>query len=138
MSNSELLAILLLTGIKGVSAIDLARGIMEKFGTFRNMNQTDIREWKELKGLGPAKIAQIQAVLEIGRHFREDEVLSTRQKITSARDIVDIILPHMRDRKIEVSKVIYLNSDNRIIDISENRRTLDKNIAARRQDRIQG
>ena len=119
LTNSELLAILLRTGVEGTSAIDLARRIFEKFGTFRNMSHTDIREWKELKGLGPAKIAQIKAALEIGRRFREDEVLSAKQKIASAQDVVDIILPHIRDLKTEVSKVVYLNSDSRIIDITE-------------------
>lgn len=119
LTNSELLAILLRTGTEGASAIDLARRIVDKFGTFRNMSHTDMREWKVLKGLGPAKIAQIMAALEIGRRFREDEVLSAKQKIASAQDIVDIILPQIRDLKTEVSKVVYLNSDNRIIDISD-------------------
>ncbi len=119
LSNSELLAILLRTGVQGNSAIDLARQIIDKFGTFRNMNHTDMREWKEFKGLGPAKIAQLQAALEIGRRFREDEVLSVKQKIASARDVVTIIMPQMRDLKTEVFKVVYLNSNNRIIDISD-------------------
>ena len=119
LSNSELLAILLRTGAAGVSAIDLARRIIDKFGTFRNMSHTDIREWKEFKGLGPAKIAQIQAALEIGRRFREDEVRPQQQKIASARDVVDIIMPQIRDLKTEVFKVVYLNSNNRIIDISD-------------------
>ena len=105
--------------IAGTSAIDLARQIIEKFGTFRNMSHTDMREWKSFKGLGPAKIAQIKAALEIGRRFREDEVLSVKQKIDSAQDIVDILLPQVRDLKTEVSKVVYLNSDNQIIDISD-------------------
>lgn len=117
LTNSELLAILLRTGVEGTSAIDLARRIVEKFGTFRNMSHTDMREWKEMKGLGPAKIAQIMAALEIGRRFREDEALLAKQKITSPQDIVDIIMPHLRDLKTEVSKVVYLNSDDRIIDI---------------------
>ena len=69
------------TGVKGASAIDLARRIIDKFGTFRNMNHTDMREWKEFKGLGPAKIAQIQAALEIGRRFREVEILESKPKI---------------------------------------------------------
>jgi DNA repair protein RadC len=119
LSNSELLAILIRTGTEGASAIDLARRIVERFGTFRNMSHMDIREWRELKGLGPAKIAHIMAALEIGRRFREDELLHTKQKIASAQDIVDIILPHVRDLKTEVSKVVYLNSDNRIIDIAD-------------------
>ena len=119
LTNSELLAILLRTGIKGISAIDLARRIMEKFGTFRNMSHTDLREWKSFKGLGPAKIAQIKAALEVGRRFREDEVLTSKQKIDSAQDVVDILLPRVRDLKTEVSKVICLDTDNRIIDIGD-------------------
>jgi DNA repair protein RadC len=119
LSNSELLAILLRTGVRGNSAIDLARQILERFGTFRNMSHTDMREWKEFKGLGPAKIAQIKAALEIGRRFREDEVLTSKQKIASAKDVVSIIMPQMRDLKTEVFKVVYLNSNNRIINISD-------------------
>lgn len=119
LSNSELLAILLRTGVKGESAIDLARRIVDKFGTFRNMIQTDVREWKEFKGLGPAKLAQIQAALEIGRRFREVEALKGKQKISSSRDVFDIIMPQMRDRKTELFKVIYLNSSNKIIEIND-------------------
>jgi DNA repair protein RadC len=119
LSNSELLAILLRTGVEGASAVDLGRRIVEKFGTFRNMSHTDMREWKELKGLGPAKIAQIRAALEIGRRFREDEVLSVKQKIASAKDVVNIVMPQIRDLKTEVFKVVCLNSNNRIIDISD-------------------
>ncbi|PKN69850.1 MAG: hypothetical protein CVU54_07390 [Deltaproteobacteria bacterium HGW-Deltaproteobacteria-12] len=119
LSSSELLAILLRTGVEGNSAIDLARQIMEKFGTFRNMSHIDMREWKKFKGLGPAKIAQIQAALEIGKRFREDELRPTQQKITSAQDVVNMIMPQMRDLKTEVFKVVYLNSNNRIIEISD-------------------
>jgi DNA repair protein RadC len=119
LSNSELLAILLRTGVKGASAIDLARRIVEKFGTFRNMIHTDVREWKEFKGLGPAKMAQIQAALEIGRRFREVEALKGKQKIASCCDVVEIVMPQMRDRKTELFKVLYLNSNNKIIDISD-------------------
>jgi DNA repair protein RadC len=83
------------------------------------MSHTDMREWKEFKGLGPAKIAQIQAALEIGRRFREVEILKDKQNISSAQDVVSIIMPQMRDLKTEVFKVIYLNSSNKIIEISD-------------------
>ena len=119
LSNSELLAILLRTGVKGNSAIDLARKMLAKFGTFRNMSHTDAREWEEFKGLGPAKIAQIKAALELGKRFREDEVLPAKQKIATAKEVVDIIMPQMRDLKTEVFKVVYLNSNNKIIDIAD-------------------
>lgn len=119
LSNSELLAILLRIGSKGNSAIDLARKILDKFGTFRNMSHTDIRDWKAFKGLGLAKISQIKAALEIGRRYREDEVITGKQKIASAKDVVDIVMPQMRDLKTEVFKVVYLDSNNQIIDITD-------------------
>lgn len=117
LSNSELLAILLRTGVEGASAIDLARRIMDRFGTFRNMSHTDRREWKAFKGLGPAKIAQIEAALEIGRRFRDVEVRPDQPKIASAKDVADMLMPQMRDLKTEIFKVVYLNSNNRIIDV---------------------
>lgn len=117
LSNSELLAILLRSGVKGQSAIDLARKILEKFKTFRNMSHTDLSQWKEFKGLGIAKIAQIKAAIEIGRRFREDEVKENQPKIESSKDMVDILMPRMRDLKKEVFKIVLLNSQNRIIDI---------------------
>ena len=83
------------------------------------MSHTDARDWKEFKGLGSAKIAHIQAALEIGRRFREDEASTGKQKITSAKDIMDILMPQMRDLKTEVFKVVYLDSNNRIIDIAD-------------------
>ena len=119
LSNSELLAILLRTGTAGTSAIDLARNILKKFGTFRGMVHTDIRDWDEFKGLGWAKIAHIQAALEIGRRFREDEVSAGKQKIAGAKEIVDIVMPQMRDLKTEVFKVVFLDTNNRIIDIAD-------------------
>ncbi len=117
LSNSELLAILLRTGTNGTSAIDLARKVLKKFGAFRNMVHTDSRDWKEFKGLGGAKIAHIQAALEIGRRYRQDEVSITKKKITSVKDLVDIVMPQMRDLKTELFKVVCLDSNNRIIDI---------------------
>jgi len=119
LSNSELLAILLRTGTKGMSAIDLARKVMKKFGTFRNMAHTDARDWEEFKGLRGAKLAHIQAALEIGRRFREDEASTGKQKISSAKDIMDILMPQMRDLKTESFKVVYLDNNNRIIDIMD-------------------
>ena len=119
LSNSELLAILLRTGVKGQSAIDLARKILDKFKTFRNMSHTDARDWKEFKGLGSAKIAQIKADLEIGRRFREVEQHQEKPKIKSSKDIAEILTPRMRDLKKEVFKVIFLDSQNRIIAIED-------------------
>ena len=50
LSTTELLAILLRTGTKGTTALDLSRQILTKFGSLRNMSHTDTRDWKEFKG----------------------------------------------------------------------------------------
>jgi DNA repair protein RadC len=119
LSDSELLAILLRTGVKGQSAVDLARKVLSKFKTFRNMSHTDLSQWKEFKGLGTAKIAQIKAAIEIGRRFREEKIKEARPKIKSSKEVAEILMPRMRDLKKEVFKVLFLNSQNRIINIAE-------------------
>lgn len=119
LSNTELLAILLRTGVKGDSAIGLARKIIQKFGTFRNMSHTNMSQWKEFKGLGKAKIAQIRAAIEIGRRFREDEIKEDKPKIKSSSDVAKIFMPRMRDLKKEIFKILLLDSQNKIIGIAE-------------------
>ena len=117
LSNSELLSILLRTGTRGHSAVDLSRQILDHFGTFRAMAHTDPSHWRQFKGLGSAKLAQIRAAIEIGRRFREEEIKEDRPQIKSAKDVADLLMPRMRDLKVEVFKIILLNSQNRIITI---------------------
>ncbi len=119
LTTTELLAILLRTGCRGTSAIDLSRQILNRFGSLRNMSHTDRRSWRQFKGLGDAKIAQIRAALELGRRFREEELREERPQIKSSRDVAELLLPRMRDLKKEVFTVVFLNSQNRIIAIEE-------------------
>jgi DNA repair protein RadC len=119
LTNTELLAILLRSGVKGQSAIDLGRQIIQKFKTFRNMSHTDITHWKEFKGLGQAKLAQIKAALEIGRRFGEEKIEREKIKIKSSKDVAALFMSRMRDLKKEVFKILLLNAQNRVIDIVE-------------------
>ncbi len=119
LNNSELLAILLRTGMKGQSAIDLARKILSEFKTFRGMSHADLSQWRKFKGLGQAKIAQIKAAIEIGRRFREDHIKEKKLCVESAEDVVNMFTPRMRDLKKEVVKVLILDSQNKVIYIKE-------------------
>ena len=119
LSNTELIAILLRSGTHGQSAIDLSRKILSKFKTFRNMGHTDIRDWEEFKGVGVAKIAQIKTAIEIARRFREEDIRENKVKVRSSKDVADILMPRMRDLKKEVFKVVFLDSQNTIIEIFE-------------------
>ncbi len=119
LSNTELLAILLRSGYKGKSAVELAREIISKFKTFRNMSHTDINQWKQIKGLGKAKIAQIKAAIEIGRRFREEKITEREIKIKCSKNIADVFMFRMRDLKKEIFKILLLDSNNKVIDILE-------------------
>jgi len=119
LSDSELLAILLRSGTKGQSAVDLARRVLKRFKTFRSMSRTELSDWDKFKGLGVAKVAQIKAAIEIGRRFREEEVKERRPKINSSQDVAIILMPRMRDLRKEVFKILLLDSRNRVIDLIE-------------------
>ncbi|MDD5506180.1 MAG: DNA repair protein RadC [Candidatus Omnitrophica bacterium] len=119
LSNTELLAILLASGARGQSAIELARKILLRFGNFSRISQADIKQLRGFKGLGLAKIAQVKAALEIGRRFGEEKIGDRRPRIESSKDVALILMPRMRSLKKEVFKALLLNSQNRLIDIVE-------------------
>ena len=89
LTNAELLAILFRSGVKGASAVDLGREVMEHFKTFRNMSHTNISEMRSFKGLGDAKIAQLRACFEIARRFMS-EPKRTSNTIKSPKDAVEL------------------------------------------------
>ncbi|MDD4939023.1 MAG: DNA repair protein RadC [Candidatus Omnitrophica bacterium] len=119
LSDSELLAVILGTGTRGKTAVDLARALLRKFADFRNMSHTDMSQWKGFKGLGQAKIAKIKAALEISRRCAESKTRRFRPKIRSSHDAAKMLMPRMRDLKKEVFKILMLNSQNRLIDAAE-------------------
>lgn len=118
LSNTELIAILLRNGTPGQSAVDLSRKILSKFKTFRNMSHTDLRDWKEFKGVGQAKIAQVRAAIEIGRRLLT-EAKQPKEKVKSSKDIADLFMGRMRDLKKEVFKLLFLDNRNQIIETVE-------------------
>jgi len=67
LSNAELLAILIRTGVEGSSAVDLGRELLRRFKTLRALSACDPAELREIKGLSTAKIAQIKAAVELGQ-----------------------------------------------------------------------
>ncbi len=118
LTNAELLAIIFRSGVKGVSAVDLGRQVMEHFKSFRNMSHTNISEMRSFKGLGDAKISQLRASFEIARRFMS-EPKKASMAIKSPKDAVGLFMPRLRDIKKEVFQVLLLNSKNNIIDTIE-------------------
>ncbi len=118
LSDTELIAILIRNGTPGQSAVDLSRKILSKFKTFRNMSHTDLRDWKEFKGLGQAKIAQVRAAIEIGRRLLT-EAKQPKEKVKSSKDIADLFMGRMRDLKKEVFKILFLDNRSQVIETVE-------------------
>jgi DNA repair protein RadC len=116
LSNAELLAILIRTGTTGKSAIDLGRELLNKFKSLRAMSGVDVSEFKEIMGLKDAKIAQIKAAIELGRRMMSEEK-AFNGMVKSSSDVVDFLMPLMRDLKKELFKILLLDKGNRIFEV---------------------
>lgn len=116
LSNAELLAILIRTGTTGKSAIDIGRELLNKFKSLRVMSGVDVSEFKEIIGLKDAKIAQIKAAIELGKRMMSEE-RAFHGKVKSSADVVDFLMPLMRDLKKELLKILLLDKANHIFEV---------------------
>lgn len=116
LSNAELLAILIRTGVKGSSAVDLGRELLRKFKTLRAISACDPAELHEIKGLSKAKVAQIKAAVELGRRMMSEE-RALEGPIRSSSDVADYLMPLLRDLRYETFKVVLLDRRNGVLDV---------------------
>lgn len=115
LSNSELLAIILRTGSKDKSAIDLASEIISiNEEGIRYLAKCTLEELLIVKGVGLSKACQILASVELGRRISMSQI-SSRYKITSPSDIADIFTQNMKCLDKEHFKVVFLNTKNEVI-----------------------
>lgn len=114
LSDAELLAIFLRTGVAGKSAIDLARELLQHFGGLRQLLEASHDDFCACKGLGTAKYTQFQAVLELSsRHL-----LSTLQRddaLTSPDHTRRYLSNRLRGRRQEVFACLFLDNRNRVL-----------------------
>ena len=111
LTDAELVAILLRVGVRGLSAVDLARQLLERFGSLRAMAEAPTLALLEIKGLKGAKAAQLTAAMEIARR----SVLMSgeqRQKITSTEQAGEYLRDRLRALPEEHFRVLYLNRRN--------------------------
>ena len=114
LSDAELLAIFLRTGLPGVSAVDLSRQLLSDFGSLRALLTARQEDFCRRKGLGNAKYAQLQAVMEMAnRHF--SETLKRKDCLTSPADTMAYLHSQLRDRQHEVFACVMLDNRNRVI-----------------------
>ncbi len=118
LSDAELLAIFLRTGIKGMTAVDLARNLLEQHGSLRELLAADQSEFCGNLGLGPAKYALLQAVLEMGRRHLW-ETLTRSDTLASPGDTRNYLTARLRGQRNEVFACLFLDNKNRVIEYEE-------------------
>lgn len=114
LSDAELLAIFLRTGIKGTNVVVLARQILQEFGSLRALLAATEPEFCQIKGLGVAKYVQLQAVVEMSRRFLAEQ-LERSDALTSPQLTRDYLRAKLRDLPHEVFAVLFLDNKHRVI-----------------------
>lgn len=114
LSDAELLAVFLRVGVAGKSAVDLGRDMVGHFGSLNRMFSSKLTEFSEINGLGPAKYAQLQAVLELARRAIAEQlqagiVLSSPQAVRHYLQLLLAAKPY------EIFVVLFLDVKNRLI-----------------------
>lgn len=118
ISNSELIAILLRSGIKGMNALQLAQEILMKFGGLHGLHRTKYEVLCSLRGIGPAKAAQLKAAIELGRRLSLASP-SEQPSINSPEDAAALLLYEMGALENEHMRVMLLDTRNKLIKIVE-------------------
>jgi len=118
LSDAELLGILLGAGVRGHSALDLARTLIAEFGSLRALLSAERARLLLQRGIGPARYAVLRAALELARrHFRE--ALQAGPALAAPEATRTFLLAQLRDRPYEVFCCLYLDNRHRLIGFEE-------------------
>ena len=118
LSDAELLAIFLRTGVKGKSAVDLARDLLLNFGGLRPLLECDQRDFCAAHGLGNAKYAQLQAVLEMARRHLQAG-LDRGDLLENPDAVRNFLSSKLRHHKREIFACLFLDNKHRVIRYEE-------------------
>ena len=114
LSDAELLAIFLRTGVPGKTAVDLARDLLSEFGSLRTILKADLTAFCKGQGLGPAKFTQLQAVLEMSRRNLQEK-MSKGDILSSPDDTRRFLEASLRDYEHEVFAALFLDNRHQVI-----------------------
>jgi DNA repair protein RadC len=114
LSDAELLAIFLRTGVKGKSAVDLARDLIARFGNLTKLFAASEKDFCAIHGMGPSKYVQFQAVLELSRRTLHEE-MESGDALNSPGAVRDYLQLLLRGRQQEVFMAIFLDAQHRVI-----------------------
>jgi DNA repair protein RadC len=118
LSDAELLALFLGGGMRGRSALDLARELLERFGRVSRVLAAAQPELGQVAGIGAARGAQIAAVMELARRALAEE-MKARDSLTSPAAVRGYLRLHMQELGHECFYVVFLDAQNRVIRAEE-------------------
>lgn len=118
LSNAELLAVLLGTGVAGLNAVQLAQELLTRYQGLSGLHATDYAELVKLRGIGPAKAAQLKAAVELGRRLAA-ATAGERPTIQAPSQAADLLLYEMGALEKEHLRVLLLDTRNRLVRIVE-------------------
>ena len=114
LSDAELLAIFLRTGVRGRNAVELARDLLSEFGGLRQLLEADQANFTSHHGLGPAKYSQFQAVLEMGRRHLAASI-QRESALESPQAVRDFLKAKLRHELHEVFACLFLDTKHRVL-----------------------
>ena len=115
LSDAELLAILISSGTKNKSAVDLGRELLLMVNNNLNsLGKLTVADFTKIHGIGPARAVSIAAALELGRR-RKVEELPELPQIRCSKDVFDLISPVLSDLQYEEFWILFLNRSNKVI-----------------------
>ena len=115
LSDAELLAIFLRTGVKGCNVVDLARQLLKTFGSIGAIYNASHDEFCAAHGLGTAKYVQLQACLEMSKRYLCEQLTQQGSVLTSSKATCDYLLTELRHESREIFAVLFLNSQHQVI-----------------------
>lgn len=118
LSNVELLAIILRSGTRHDSAINLASRLLNNDSGIKYLYECSFEELKDVKGIGTAKASQIKAALELGRRLKTFKD-TNNAFIKTPADIAELVMEDMRYLKKEYLKLILLNTKNMVVSVKD-------------------
>lgn len=119
LSDAELIAILIGSGNKRESAVELSKRILASVNhNLNELGKLSINQLKQFKGIGEAKAVSIAAALEVGRRRRGDDAEKIH-KISSSKDAFELLYPLMGELEHEEFWIVYLNNSNKVIHKSQ-------------------
>jgi len=118
LSDAELVAILLRTGTRGRSALDVARDLLARFGSVSALFAADLQAVCATAGLGSAKYAQFAAVMEMARRALREK-LERGSVLTSPQSVRDYLRLKLQERPHEVFVSVFLDAQNRVLAVEE-------------------